>query len=154
MDMQAEEEDEGNGTYHAIIATYKVMQRGMTKLLSQEGLTGPQFSALRAIAKHGSTPMKTLSEELVVSKANITGIVDRLEYKKLVRRAASSRDRRATMVELTLKGSRLQGEVTKKYVSFLQEALKKFTNEEQESLRLLLAKLRTELAQLEGRARD
>jgi MarR family 2-MHQ and catechol resistance regulon transcriptional repressor len=148
MIKQAVAGDERNGTYNAIIATYKVMQRGMTKLLSEEGLTQPQFTALRVMARHGPTPMKTLSDELLVTAANITGIVDRLESKGLVRRAASSEDRRATIVELTTGGMRLQEAVTKKYVGFLQKALQSFSSEEQQTLSILLAKLRDEMSEL------
>ncbi len=150
MSKQAESAEESNGTYNAIIATYRLMQRGMTMLLAEEGLTQPQFTALRAMAKHGPTPMKTLSDELMVTAPNITGIVDRLESKGLVRRAASSEDRRATILELTTKGMRLQEEVTKKYVGFLQKALQKFSSDEQETLSLLLAKLREEMSGFES----
>jgi MarR family 2-MHQ and catechol resistance regulon transcriptional repressor len=150
MTKQAESADESNGTYNAIIATYKVMQRGMAKLLSEEGLTLPQFTALRVMARHGPTPMKTLSEELLVTAANITGIVDRLESKGLVTRVASSKDRRATIVELTAGGMKLQEEVTKKYIGFLQKALQRFSSDEQRTLSVLLAKLREEMSELYG----
>ncbi len=145
MRKQLQLADQRNGTYNAIIATYKVMQRNMTKLVSQEGLTQAQFQALRVIAKYGPTPMKTISDKMSVSAANITGIVDRLESKGLIERMARREDRRASIIELTPKGRRIQEEVAKKYARFVQKALQRFTPEEQETLRSLLAKLQEEM---------
>lgn len=150
MPEQSELANERNGTYNAIVSTYKVMQRSLTEVLAEEGLTQPQFYALRVIARHGPTPMKTLSDGLSVTAANITGIVDRLESKGLIERTASRKDRRATIICLTSKGRALQEDVAKKYAKFVQKALQKFTTEEQETLRNLLAKLQEEMASSGG----
>jgi MarR family 2-MHQ and catechol resistance regulon transcriptional repressor len=146
----AEPTEEGNATYNSIISTYKLLQRGMTLLLADEGLTQPQFGALRAVARHGQTPMKTLSEELLVTAPNITGIVDRLESKRLLRRVASREDRRTTMVELTPRGMKLLDRLTKKYVWFIKTALQEFSAKEQEMLCVLLARLQDELSRLDS----
>ena len=146
MHEPAEAADERSGTYNAIIATYRVMQRSMAEMLAREGLTQPQFYALRVIAKRGPTPMKTISDELFVTAANVTGIVDRLESKGLIERTAHREDRRATIIGLTLKGRELQDGVAKKYSRFMQRVLQRFTKEEQETLRDLLAKLQEEMS--------
>ena len=73
-------EDDGDA-YTSVIETYKVMHRSTFELASLEGLTQPQFYALRVIAKNGAIPMKRISDEMRVTPANVTGIVDRLEKK-------------------------------------------------------------------------
>ncbi len=148
MPGKSELADQRNGTYNAVIATYKMMQRGLTVLLANEGLTQPQFQALKVIARHGPIPMKTISDELSVTAANVTGIVDRLESKGLIERTVRKEDRRATIIGLTSKGRAMQEGVGKKYASFVQKALQKFTPEEQETLRNLLAKLQEEMSSL------
>jgi DNA-binding MarR family transcriptional regulator len=150
MSEQSRLVDARNSAFIAVTATYKLMHRNITALLAEEGLTQPQFYALRVMARHGPTPMKTLSDELWVTAANITGIVDRLESKGLIERAASKEDRRTTIVTLTAKGRKLQEGVAKKYTKFIQKALQKLSREEQETLRGLLARLQDEMSDLDG----
>jgi len=85
--------------------------------------------------------MKGISDKMFVTPANITGIIDRLEAKGLVKRATRHGDRRAVIVELTTKGAAVQERVSSKYKEFIQNALKVFTTEEQKMLRDLLLKL-------------
>jgi|ERR1022692_288042 MarR family 2-MHQ and catechol resistance regulon transcriptional repressor len=145
--------DQRSGTYNAIVATYKIMFRKMTEMLLKEGLTQPQFQALRVVAKYGPTPMKTISDKMTVSAANVTGIVDRLESKGLILRHARSDDRRATIIALTAKGKKVQEGVSGKTAKFVQEALREFTPEEQETLGRLLAKLQEEMSRSGSRSR-
>jgi DNA-binding MarR family transcriptional regulator len=52
---------------------------------ASEGLTIQQFGVLRLLVLRGALPMHVLSEDLAVSPPVITGIVDRLEAKGLVK---------------------------------------------------------------------
>jgi len=144
--------EQRSGTYNSIVATYKMMFRKMTEMLLKEGLTQPQFQALRVVAKYGPTPMKTISDKMSVTAANVTGIVDRLESKGLILRHARSDDRRATIIGLTAKGRRVQEGVSGKTAEFVQEALRGFTPEEQDTLGRLLAKLQKEMSRSDERA--
>ena len=150
MPIQEEQVAQHNETYNAIIAAYKVMQHNISKMLLEERLTLPQFQALKIVAKCGATPMKVISEEMLVTPANITGIIDRLESEGLIKRNVREGDRRTTIIELTLKGGALQERVATKYSEFVQNALRVFTIEEQTRLRELLAKLQEGMSQSEG----
>ena len=136
----------GNAQYSSevtdvIIATYRIILRESEKLLSEESLTRPQYQALRCVAERGPTPMKGISDRLLVTPANITGIIDRLESKGLLRRKPYHGDRRATIIELTPKGVAVQKRVSSKYKEFMQDSLKALTRDEKETLRDILAKL-------------
>ncbi len=143
---QAELAEQPNGTYNTIIATYKTMQRSISAMLAEEGLTQPQFYALRVIAKNGPMPMKGISDEMLVTPANVTGIVDRLESKGLIRRTAGPVDRRTNIIELTAEGRAVQERVAARYSASMQRALRAFTTDEQKTLRYLLVKLRKEMS--------
>ncbi len=143
---RAEQTGHHNETYNAVIAAFKAMQHSITELLSEEGLTQPQFIALRVIAKNGSIPMRGISDEMLVTPANVTGIINRLEHKGLIKRMARPWDRRATIIELTHKGRAAQERVTLTYSEFMQKALQAFTTDEQEALRYLLEKLQQEMS--------
>lgn len=144
---RAEHPDE---TYNAVITTYRVIQRSIGELLSEEGLTQPQFYALRVIAKNGAAPMNRISYEMLVTPANITGIVDRLESRGLIRRMAREGDRRATIIGLTPKGRAVQERVATRYSEFMRKALQAFTADEQRVLRDLLEKLQQEMSRSRG----
>jgi DNA-binding MarR family transcriptional regulator len=53
-------------------------------------------------------PMGRLAGTLACDASNVTGLVDRLESRGLVRRRASDDDRRVKVLDLTPRGSRLR----------------------------------------------
>ena len=136
---------ESDATYNAVIAAYKAMRRSIAEELSNEDLTPPQFSVLRMLAKKGALPMNRISQDMLVTPPNITGLIDRLESNKLVRRGASEEDRRAIMIELTPEGKKVQAAVAKRYNEFMRDVLHKFTHDEQRTLRTLLTKLEEQI---------
>src|SRR6266404_1124665 len=69
------------------------------------GLAPQQAGALRALAQ--PMPMSDLAAALHCDSSNVTGIVDRLEERRLVRREAAHGDRRVKMVAVTEEGERL-----------------------------------------------
>jgi DNA-binding MarR family transcriptional regulator len=70
------------------------------------GSTLPRFDVMAALYRNPEgISMTRLSELLVVSNGNVTGIVDRLESEGLVVRVIDDRDRRAARVALTEDGS-------------------------------------------------
>lgn len=72
------------------------------RLRVEHDVTLPQFDVLAALwrAEAGLT-MSALSQALMVSNGNVTGIIERLVDQALVVREPVARDRRATLVRLT-----------------------------------------------------
>src|SRR5271165_6909183 len=62
----------------------------------------------------GSMLMRKMRDAMLVTPADVTGIVDRLEDKKLVRRTSGEGDRRATIIEITAEGKALYDKAAKK----------------------------------------
>ena len=75
--------------------------------LGKVGLTPPQFYVLATIGYAGSLPFGEIGAKMMVTVSNLTGIVDRLEQKKLVLRQRDEADRRVVHVTLTDKGANL-----------------------------------------------
>ncbi len=113
---------------------------------AREGLTIQQFGVLRLLVLRGTLPMYVLSEDLAVSPPVITGIVDRLEGKGLVKRVGSSDDRRTTQIVLTNDGRRVYEKTRENYRRVLREALARtLSSSEQERLAKLMARFASEL---------
>jgi DNA-binding MarR family transcriptional regulator len=70
------------------------------------GLTYARMRLLGALRCGGPTIMSGISEELGVTRRNVTALVDALEEENLVRRRPHPTDRRATVIELTPEGER------------------------------------------------
>ncbi|MDA4137172.1 MAG: MarR family transcriptional regulator [Thaumarchaeota archaeon] len=136
--------------YNAIIATSKVIRRVALGLFTEEGITESQFQALWLLVENGPMLMRKMSDEMLVTPANITGIMDRLEEKSLVRRTSAEGDRRATIIEITPEGRALCERVAIKKADMLQKALGTFTKNELMTLHSLLEKFQREMSRSIG----
>ncbi len=67
-------------------------------------ITVPQLICLREIYEHGPISLGALTKIVFLNSSTVTGIVDRLEKRNLVRRTRVSRDRRKIHVEITEEG--------------------------------------------------
>jgi DNA-binding MarR family transcriptional regulator len=146
MHERVEPAERNDQTYESVVATYKAMRRSTLELVAEEGLTEPQYQALKVMAKNGAVVMRKISDDMLVTPANVTGIVDRLEQKGLIKRTARLGDRRATVIELTPGGLAVQKRVASRYREFVQRAVGALTADEQRSLRNLLEKLQLEMS--------
>ena len=85
------------------LSSHKKLESDLGKI----GLTPPQFYVLATIGYAGSLPFGEIGAKMMVTVSNLTGIVDRLEEKKLVLRKRDETDRRVVHVILTEKGTKL-----------------------------------------------
>jgi DNA-binding MarR family transcriptional regulator len=74
------------------------------KLRKTVGLTTPQLLVLRAVGPRHDVSLGRIADDLSLSQATLTSLVDRLEARGLVARRRSSEDKRRIHVELTKKG--------------------------------------------------
>lgn len=104
------------------------------RMVKTIGLSNPQCLVLKSIDTNGASSLAVLSRFLNVTPANMTGLVDRLEKKGLVRRARKEGDRRVTIVELTETGKPLSRSVPDPIEEKLIHGLKDISAEELETL--------------------
>lgn len=101
-----EEPDLDGGIFCSIMVLNSVIERVGNRLLEAHELTLPQWLALGTVLHAGpdGVPHARLGQKLMLSKAPVTGIVDRLERVGLVKRHADARDRRVSRVVATEAG--------------------------------------------------
>src|SRR5687768_17047 len=92
------------GLWIRLARCYNLAMRDLSHGLRDE-CTMPQFDVLAQLERspEGLT-FSALSEQLLVTAGNLTGIVDRLEKKSLAQRETNPKDRRQTFIKLTDKG--------------------------------------------------
>ena len=74
------------------------------RLVHNFGLTGPQLLVLRTLRQMGAVPVGTLAKEISLSHATVTGVLDRLGKRGLVRRTRSDLDKRKVLAGATEAG--------------------------------------------------
>lgn len=75
------------------------------KIQKQSGLTTSQLLVLEAIQKLDVPTPKAIAQEIVLSQATVTSLIDRLEKRGLVKRQKSDTDKRSVWVGLTEEGA-------------------------------------------------
>jgi DNA-binding MarR family transcriptional regulator len=81
-----------------------------------------------------------LSQRMMVSNGNVTGLVDRLVEQGLISRRPSPKDRRAQFVSLTAEGRRFFGAMARANGDWIADMLADLSSEEIDTLMRLLAK--------------
>lgn len=114
--------------------------------LAKVGITPPQFYVLATIGYAGGLPFGEIGAKMMVTVSNLTGIVDRLEEKKLVVRKRDERDRRVVHVILTEKGAKLYKSTLPQFEQSIAEIFAKLDGAQQKELSALLRRLNPESA--------
>ena len=105
-------------------------------------LTLPQFDVLAQLDRHpGGLLPSELTQALLVTAGNVTGIVRRLEARGLVERLRVAHDRRAVRVRLTERGRRRAGVALPGHARALERVLGGTPTPELQALRESLGAL-------------
>jgi DNA-binding MarR family transcriptional regulator len=112
--------------------------------LHKVGLTPPQFYVLATIGYAGGLPFGEIGAKMMVTVSNLTGIVDRLEEKKLVLRKRDENDRRVVHVVLTDKGAKLYKSTLPLFEKSVSEIFSMLESARQKELSALLRRLNPE----------
>ena len=114
------------------------------------GLTDVQFNVMMLLALQsgpkGGLSQAELSDMMLVNRANITSLIDRMEKAELVKRTAAPNDRRYNIVKLTAKGKKLFTKVEPLYARQVKDIMTVLKQTEQKELITSLGKLRIKLS--------
>lgn len=119
------------------------MQHRLAQLVSEHDLTGSQYNVLRILRDEGkSMPCLKIAQRMITVVPGITGLVDRLEKRGLVKRDRSMEDRRVVDVSLTEEGESLLSNIDEPMADLYKKLLGQFSNAEVAELARLLEKAR------------
>ena len=113
--------------------------------LRDRGLTYARIRLIGALHCGGPQIMSSISEELGVTRRNVTALVDALEEEGLVRRQPHPTDRRATVIELTEEGEQSAGAMYDEHREAVAELFGELPEEDQRDLIRVLGRLRDAL---------
>ena len=127
--------------------TNLIEQRVRGRLRDRFGTTLPRFDLLAQLdgaEREGAAglTMTRLSRRMMVTNANVTALVARLEAEGLVRRARSPGDRRSQTVSLTAAGRRALGAMTPEHGRWIEAMFAGLAPDEREALHRLVGTLK------------
>jgi len=124
--------------------TYDVISNHFASRLQESGLSRSTLNILNIISRSENQGCAhcELSELLLVSRANVTGLVDSLVRRGLVERRGSPGDRRRSIVKITKKGTQLLDSINPHYYLEMRKLTSELTAAERSRLNNLLIKLR------------
>lgn len=109
-----------------LVRTYQAFEIHSARHLRTLNLTLSQFDIIATLGNTDGMSFKRLGEKTLITKGTLTGVVDRLTDKGLVRRMASSTDARSQIVQLTPAGEVLFSQVFPAHVAYIEQAFAGF----------------------------
>jgi DNA-binding MarR family transcriptional regulator len=91
-----------------LLVKFFFAQREHLSSVADVELSEAQCHVLHLIEPGQPLPMRRLADTLSCDASNVTGLVDRMEGRGLIRRRACTHDRRVKYLELTPAGSQLR----------------------------------------------
>ena len=125
--------DTAGEAWGLLLKLFFSQRAGLPALAAELELSPAQCHVLRLIEPGRPIAMGQLADTLACDRSNVTGLVDRLESRGLVRRHASPEDRRLKVLDLTPAGVRLRAVVIERMTK-PPESLKRLSAEEQQAL--------------------
>ena len=120
--------------YLLTTSQHRVFQE-VSKRLEPFDVTPVQYGVLYCLWKSDKTTPKEIAAELKLENSTISGILDRMEKKDLLKRQVSIEDRRYIEVVLTEKGAALEKPVLDTIDTANIDILADIPNEEQQILK-------------------
>ena len=134
------------GAWIKIGVVYQRTHRHLAALLRPLDLTVPQFDALANLYVGDGISQQELARRMLVTKGNVSSLVDKLTERGLTKRETDPSDRRANRVRLTRSGRNLAKRALVVQRDLVADMMGALSPKEQERLRKLLTRV---VAQLE-----
>jgi len=101
-------DDDACRAWQLLVRFFFAQREQLPAIGDDVGLSPVQCHVLHLIEPERPLPMGRLAATLGCDASNVTGLVDRLEARGLVRRRPSADDRRVKVIQLTPMGSRVR----------------------------------------------
>lgn len=133
--------------YHIFGEIIRLHYHRSHNLLDKLGIYPGQPPMLLSLYHKDGQSQKELAEKIKIKPATITVMLGRMEKSELVTRRQDTEDQRISRVYLTEKGKKVCEELKQVFFTLGGECFSNFTDDEKESLRKLLMKMRDNLVE-------
>jgi len=143
MDFPDLKDDPHLRVLRPLVETYLAFWRIDSRHIRAMRLTPSQFDVIATLGDTEGMTCSELSARTLVTKGTLTGVMDRLARKGLIRREQMAQDRRSIKITLTDKGNALFRRTFASHIAFLKPYFERaLSSKEAETARVLLTRLR------------
>ena len=126
-----------------LVEAYLAFCRVDSRHIRSLRLTPSQFDVIATLGDTSGLTCSQLSSQTLVTKGTLTGVLDRLAKKGLIRRESVAIDKRRTTIRLTEKGHALFQRVFAVHIAFIRPFFERALSQpEVETARTLLLRIR------------
>lgn len=138
--------------HEALLSTYftaSCLRKKACSFLQPFGLTDVQFNLMMLLQHQSGTSegitQARLSSMMLVNRANITSLIDRMEKTDLVTRTSAPSDRRYNVIVLTKHGKKLLSRIEPLYAQEVKKIMNVLEETEQRRLIEMLEQIRSNI---------
>ena len=135
------EQERALDAYVKLMRSANSVQCALAEHLKKVGLTESQLGVLEMLLHLGPLKQHQIGRKLLISRANVTLLVDQLSGRELIRRERDPDDRRAVQVHLTPAGRRFIGGIFPNHLRAIVGIFSVLSADEQIELARLCRKL-------------
>lgn len=129
--------------------THDMLEEIFNRCFQQYGISNAKFNMLVLLYREGDQGLmlSELGEKMLVTKSNITGMVDRLEKQGFVKRVRDDGDRRIIKAVMTGKGREFTVNIIEKYREWTEKIMEILDENEKNCMINVLRKLQKGLVE-------
>ncbi len=125
-----------------LVRAYQAFDGVSSKHIRSLGLTTSQFDVIATLGNTEGLSCRDIGDKTLMVKGTLTGVLDRLENKGLIRRAPHPEDGRSTLVQLSPTGDALFHAIFPTHLAYLDKLFAPLTDAELSALQQHLNALR------------
>jgi len=118
-----------------------MMRKNLENRLAPFDLTAAQWAAMMRLKEHEPLTVSELAQSLYFDKPTTTGVLGRLQKKKLIKRLNNQNDARSQLIMLTQQGKSLVAETQNYAQAVNQLAMKNLSEKQIEQLTIFLVRI-------------
>ena len=143
MDLPDLKDDPYLKLVRPLVEAYLAFWRADSRHIRSLRLTPSQFDVIATLGDTEGMTCSELSAKTLVTKGTLTGVLDRLSAKGLIRRDPVKDDRRYTKIRLTQKGDAVFRKAYAEHIAFLRPLFQRALNQKEvDQAAALLLRLR------------
>jgi MarR family transcriptional regulator, 2-MHQ and catechol-resistance regulon repressor len=125
-----------------LVRAYQAFSAYSETHVRQFDLTPAQFDVIATLGNTNGLSMGEIGEKTLITKGTLTGVIDRLTQKQLVRREVPEDNRRNVIVQLTPQGQQIFEQSFPSHIAHLKKRFDRLQPTELEALTDLLVQLK------------
>lgn len=140
----------GFDTWIQIVYAYEKTGRLYNEWIKPLGLSVPQHELMANLFRDDGLTQQELARRMMVSKGNVTGLINRLSALGFVERKQCEVDARSNQIFLTEEGRKVESEALKLQAKLITQVMSIISEDEQHNLNEIMKRVQTKVEELKA----